>query len=511
VLPRNAYPASRSRRPTPTLGAEQALAAHPDSRTFSRGERESRVRNEPHRQADETMSTALRTAQPILLLLSTLAAASCRDVSPVASAPPEVPVPMMVLAAGVGLPPFDEAMAELGDAIFDDLNLSIGRNQACNSCHSADWGFTGPDPTINAGGAVYPGSIAGAFGDRKPPSSAYSTLSPVLHLSRKAGGLFVGGNFFDGRATGERLGSPAAEQAQGPFLNPVEHALPDAACVVYRIREEASYLDDYLAIWGDNILTIQFPDAAQMERVCTTRPATVALSAADRAKVQQEYDKIAISIAMYEESHNLFSSKFDASRKGLYTLTSQEQRGFALFQGKARCAKCHTSSGQQPAFTDHTYDNLGVPRNPENPIYRVDPGFVDHGLGGFLATRTGWQSFAAAERGKMRVPTLRNVDLRPYEGAVKAYMHNGVFKSLEEVVRFYNTRDVLPRCAPDTPRTAWGASCWPAPEVAENMNTSELGDLGLSPDEETALVAFLRTLSDGFVPGGRGRHLNRMR
>jgi hypothetical protein len=53
--------------------------------------------------------------------------------------------------------------------------------------------------------------------------------------------------------------------------------------------------------------------------------------------------------------------------------------------------------------------------------------------------------------------TAIHVDLRPYEGAVRAYMHNGVFRSLEEVVRFYNTRDALPTCDPIATRTA-GAS-----------------------------------------------------
>jgi cytochrome c peroxidase len=101
----------------------------------------------------------------------------------------------------------------------------------------------------------------------------------------------------------------------------------------------------------------------------------------------------------------------------------------------------------------------------------------------------------------MKVPTLRNVDRRPFPGAVKAYMHNGVFKSLEEVVRFYNTRDVLPTCEPSADRADWGEVCWPAPEVAVNVNTSELGDLGLTLEEEAALVAFLTTLTDGFLPG----------
>ena len=122
-----------------------------------------------------------------------------------------------------------------------------------------------------------------------------------------------------------------------------------------------------------------------------------------------------------------------------------------------------------------------------------------------LESKVGAQpDVAPGERGKMRVPTLRNVDLRPHPGAVKAYLHNGVFKSLEEVVRFYNTRDVLPRCEPFNSRADWGEVCWPAPEVAENVNTRELGNLGLTREEEAALVAFLRTLSDGYLPAPRG-------
>ena len=122
---------------------------------------------------------------------------------------------------------------QLGKSIFFDESLSINNNLACAGCHAPEVGWTGPDKTINADGAVYQGSIPGRFGDRKPPSAAYATLSPVLYMDKK--GLFTGGNFWDGRATGEKLGTPAADQAQGPFLNPLEQALPDSACVVYRV------------------------------------------------------------------------------------------------------------------------------------------------------------------------------------------------------------------------------------------------------------------------------------
>jgi cytochrome c peroxidase len=402
---------------------------------------------------------------------------------------------------GNGLP-FSEELAELGDEIFDDVNLSINRNQGCNACHDSRWGFTGPDEAINRGGAVYEGSIPGRFGDRKPPSSAYSTLSPVFYFSHQSD-LVVGGNFWDGRATGEKLGNPAADQAQGPFLNRVEQGLRDSACVVYRVSI-ADYAPLYRQLWGNNIESIVFP--TDIDLLCSQEGPRLNIDAENRGKIEQEYDNIAISIAVYEESHNLFSSKFDALRKGLYKFSAAERRGFALFQGKGKCARCHTSEGRRAAFTDQTYDNLGVPKNPDNPIYDEIPNFVDEGLGGFLARGPEWAVYAPGERGKMRVPTLRNVDLRPHDGAVKAYMHNGVFKSLEEVVRFYNTRDVLPMCTPAAPRSDWGEFCWPAPEVAENVNTSELGNLGLTREEEADLVAFLKTLSDGYPsrePRGR--------
>jgi cytochrome c peroxidase len=87
-------------------------------------------------------------------------------------------------------------------------------------------------------------------------------------------------------------------------------------------------------------------------------------------------------------------------------------------------------------------------------------------------------------------------------------MHNGALKSLEQVVHFYNTRDVLPNCA-TTPNPTFGVNCWPAAEVLENVNVDELGNLGLTPAQETALVAYLKTLSDGYVlprTGGPGAH-----
>jgi cytochrome c peroxidase len=97
--------------------------------------------------------------------------------------------------------------------------------------------------------------------------------------------------------------------------------------------------------------------------------------------------------------------------------------------------------------------------------------------------------------GRFQVPTLRNVDKRPNPDFVKAYGHNGYFKSLKSIVHFYNTRDILRRCG--TNDAGAGTMCWPAPESADNMNTKFVGRLGLSDEEENALVSFMQTLTDG--------------
>jgi cytochrome c peroxidase len=195
------------------------------------------------------------------------------------------------------------------------------------------------------------------------------------------------------------------------------------------------------------------------------------------------------------------------------TLTKDERLGLSMFKGKAKCSACHVldagPNGEPPQLTDFTYDNLGLPRNPDNPFYVADPAFnpagfdwVDMGLGEFLASRSDYQSFAAANFGKQKVPTLRNVDKRPYAGFVKAYGHNGYFKSLKGIVHFYNTRDAKPACADPFTREAdaLAMNCWPAPEVAANVNDEELGNLHLTDAQEDAIVAFLKTLSDGYKP-----------
>jgi cytochrome c peroxidase len=350
------------------------------------------------------------------------------------------------------------SIQQLGKNIFFD-KISVPANKtACADCHGSSVGFTGPDELINKHGSVYPGAN-GSFGNRKPPSAAYATFSPGFYYDA-ATLSFVGGNFWDGRATGERLGSPSAEQALGPFLNPAEHAVPDALTVL-KIIEKSKYISQWKKVWGEKL------------RYST------------QEEINLNFDRVGLAIAAYEGSSevNQFSSKFDYYLKSVVELTSEEASGLELFNNKGKCALCHISIGKKPLFTDFTFDNLGSPINPENPVYDYNPSFIDYGLGGFLLTRTDYSSMATENMGKHKVPTLRNVDKRPDNGFTKAYMHNGVFKSLKEVVHFYNTRD---------------DGSWPAPEVSANINTVQVGNLGLSDAEENAIVAFMKTLSDGY-------------
>lgn len=454
------------------------------------------------------------------------------------------------LAEALGAPPADRygRIMLLGKLLLFDKNLSVNRDVACTSCHAPVTGFTGGIEVINRTIVAYPGSNGDLVGARKPQSYGYAPFAPILHYNASQQD-FYGGNFWDMRATGIMLDNPAAEQAKGPPVNPLEMALPDPACAVYRISQ-SRYRPLFEAVWGAQSFTIRWP--ADIERVCSTPgppPASdtlpVHLDAVSRGIASRTYDHMVMAMASFEASPEVspFSSRFDRAlaNPDQQILTADELAGWELFRGKARCNTCHsdgtaaagdgttTAGGIRPAhaadvaplFTDFTSANLGVPKNPALRFYCEDrpvaPGFtpnpagkeyVDLGVGGFLRgpdnPNPEWRALADRFDGKVRVPTLRNVDKRPRPDFVKAYMHNGYLKSLEEVVHFYNTRDVLRRCnGPNDPGEK--VDCWPPPEVPVNVD-STIGNLGLTPTEEKQLVAFLKTLTDEPVAGtGRRR------
>ena len=422
-------------------------------------------------------------------------------------------------------------MRTLGKLMLFDKQLSVNRNEACSFCHTPETGFTGPIQSLNLSTVSYPGSVRTRFSNRRPQSYMYAPFAPVLHYNALQGD-FVGGNFWDMRASGYRLQNPSAEQAQGPPTNPVEMGLPDSACVAYRLSS-APYRRLFETVWGADSFSIEWP--ADAARVCSTPappPANdqypVHLDSQNRTRADNVYDHFALAIAAYEFSPEVspFTSKYDYVQAARDKFTPQEARGYALFRGKAHCNECHRDGGpgEEPLFTDFTASNLGVPRNAGLQFYYEGPkdssgyapnpeanSYLDPGVGGFLLRLKSlsgqlnpdseWIKLAPKFAGKFQVPTLRNVDMRPRPDFVKSYMHNGYFKSLKEVVHFYNTRDVLSRCEPGA--AGEKVTCWPAPEDSINMNRRQLGNLQLTDQEEDAIVAFLKTLTDGYkLPSG---------
>jgi cytochrome c peroxidase len=339
----------------------------------------------------------------------------------------------------------------VGRSVFFDDTLSEPAGQSCASCHDPKHGFTDPRGT-----ATSEGVISGSFGNRNAPTAAYAVFSPAFYYDA-AGGSYRGGQFLDGRA------STLADQAQRPPLNPIEMHNPDATAYAAKVAARP-YASQLRGLFGQNL----FQDPVQV---------MVAVG-----KVVEAFERT--------KEVSPFSSKYDAYLSRAVTLSPKEQLGLTLFEGKAGCAACHPNrpgpDAQRPLFTDFTYDNIGVPRNPANPFYTqsasVNPdgaAFVDVGLAD--NPRVMKDGAAQANRGRFKVSTLRNVAL------TAPYMHNGVFQTLKEVVAFYNRRDVEP-------------ATFGPPEVPETVNRLELGNLGLSEAEEDALVAFLGTLTDGY-PG----------
>ncbi len=376
--------------------------------------------------------------------------------------------------------------------------------------------------------------MIGRFGKRKPQAVSYSAFAPRGPFFDADVQVWLGGNFWDGRATG------TPEQARMPFLDPNEmnntpvgpyppHAGGFAPLVAQKIRTRP-YAALYEQVLGHGSLSS--PDAVVYATACD-------------------------AIAMYEASKevNPFSSKFDASpfavpAKNGYTLSASEYRGLVLFFGQAQCSACHSSSsldlvqattGGKDVFTMYCYANIGVPKNPGNPFYRqFDPAnnplgsnpdgfnFTDYGLAENPNPALDGTKFSNQVpgdlpqfRGLFKAPTVRNVDKRPSATFVKSYMHNGVFKSLQEVVHFYNMRNIAANQAGQ--KVAFDLRVGPPagytrlfapPEVLDNVQNvagltpaqaagsavvatnGQVGNLGLTPGQEDDIVNFLKILTD---------------
>ncbi len=385
---------------------------------------------------------------------------------------PWLVVVLSVLVSACGGDSSDKAAfssrAELGESLFADTNLSLNRTQSCATCHDPERAFTdgrtGSDGNVRA---VSLGDDGTSLGDRNAPTASYASFSPAFAFGSRSRFNsqqsdyegWLGGQFHDGRATDLQA------QAGGPPLNPLEMGMADRAAVIDRLLENPDYVESFEALYGADI----FDD------------------------VDAAYQAMTDAIAEFEKTDVFapFDSAYDRYLAGdtdVYDviLHPQAALGKTLFfsQQFTNCATCHHLNAQgskTETFTGYEYHNIGV---PVNQAVRAANGVTGQDTG--LQTNNEAVT-AASERGKFKVPTLRNV-------AVTApYMHNGVFAELDTVIRFYD-HHLTGSANTINPETG---VAWADAEVPATISSTELRDGSLLDDDDvTALVCFLRTLTD---------------
>lgn len=356
------------------------------------------------------------------------------------------------------------AAALLGQKIFSDTSLSASGQMSCATCHNpANVHAQSNDLSVQLGGASQ--QIAGT---RAVPSLRYLNLLPAFFFAKD--GTPTAGFNRDGSA------ATLAGQAQVPLLAAHEMANLTKADLTARLAK-AAYVEEFRRVFGSDIL----------------------------GAPEQAVDRIGFALQQYQkEDHDFFpfDSKYDQFLAGKVTLDNAELRGLALFNNPAKgnCAACHVSArgadGSAPLFTDFSYDNIGVPRNPAIPA-NADPAYFDLGLCGPNRTDLGNRTDLC---GAFKVPSLRNVATR------KVFFHNGRFTNLRDVLGFYVRRDTNPE--EWYPRAADGSidkfDDLPA-AYRKNVNTLEVPynrlpgmAPALSAQEIDDVITFLGTLNDGY-------------
>ncbi len=369
-----------------------------------------------------------------------------------------------------------EALAALGRRMFADPSLSASGKMSCASCHRPLDAFGPPNSlSVQLGGKDLQQS-----GIRAVPSLKYLQVTPQFteHFfdSDDAADDSVdngptGGLTWDGRVDRGR------DQARIPLLSPFEMANRDPAEFLARLRCTA-YAGEFRQIFGDTAL----------------------------AEPDKAFEAALEALEVYQQSHAEFypySSKYDAYLAGKAQLTDQERRGLSLFEdpAKGNCARCHLSApgkdGTPPQFTDYGLVAIGAPRNTAIPANK-DPSFFDLGLCGPLRSDL---RDRAEYCGRFKTPSLRNVAAR------RVFFHNGIFHTLRQVMEFYVQRDTNP--GKWYPRDASGSvrkfddlpAAYHANVDVDPPFGGHPGDRpALSDDEIGDVIAFMRTLTDGFLP-----------
>jgi cytochrome c peroxidase len=393
------------------------------------------------------------------------------------------------------------AMAQLGRQVFYDANLSSSGKLSCASCHSPQHAY-GP-PTD--GPVMLGGPSLSRQGARAVPSLTYLERQPSFSIgpddpeaetvdltqmavlgqqstrarktatetSQSAANIVPqGGLFWDGRA------DTLQAQATSPLLDPREMDGGSIERVAKKLRH-ATYAKSFTGLFGESIFR---------------RP-------------QMLVSEAMFAVARYqieEPSFHSYTSKFDHWLEGKARLSEDEMRGYLLFNDpdKANCGGCHISQpsrdGLPPLFTDHQYEALAGPRNAALTDNK-DSRHFDLGVCGPTRTDIADQTQYC---GMFATPTLRNTAMR------QAFFHNGVFQTLQQVLDFYNFRDTNPEKI--YPRAADGTvqkfNDIPA-QYQANVDVSDPpfdrhpGETpAMTAEEEADIIAFLKTLNDGYQP-----------
>ena len=367
------------------------------------------------------------------------------------------------LATATAASPTMANKVAVGDKLFDEPALSAGGNLACASCHEPSRGHADPDGVFLPLG----GPRRDQQGLRSSPSLNYLSDNTAFRFNRQ--GPPQGGFTWDGRADSR------AAQALAPLLAANEMANSSEAEVARRVRA--------LSYFAELVFAYSLPTDAS------------------NAQVVQALQQALADYQQGDVDYQPYTSKFDAVLDSRATLTPQEDRGRNLFSNPQRgnCASCHSitppAGSTRPLFTNFEFHALGVPRN--NSAATADPNFFDMGLCGPVRTDLANRTDLC---GLFKVPTLRNV------ARTAPYFHNGAVATLEDAVSFYATRDTEPaRWYPAQGGTVIKFNDLPAAYRANVNQQAPFGQLPgqaprLSPQEVQDVVAFLRTLNDGFAP-----------
>jgi cytochrome c peroxidase len=368
------------------------------------------------------------------------------------------------------------AIVQIGRQMFVDPTLSASGRMSCATCHDPANHFAPSNPlSVQKGGARLDQT-----GTRAAPALTYSARTPFFtehyYESEDEGdesldqGL-TGGRTWDGRV------NRARDQAAIPLLSRNEMANESEAAVVARV-ERAPYASEMKNVYGADI----FRD------------------------VHRAFRTIGDALEAYQETPTEFSpftSKYDAFLRGQVKLTPEEARGVAAFNDPTRgnCMHCHKSlpapDGAPPLFTDYGFIAIGVPRNARIPA-NADPKYFDLGACGPLRRDLANRPEFC---GMFKAPSLRNVATR------RSFYHNGIFHRLEDAVAFYATRDTNPeRWYPVGPDGKVRKFNDLPVQYQGNIDLEPPFDRkpgqspALSDQDVNDIVAFLRTLTDGFDP-----------